>query len=370
MTGTMHWDRTNACQRALADADADAVVLFPSTNMYYLSGFEDEPMERHLFLFVTESDTLFVVPELYGHEVSEHSHVESVWTWSDETVPLKVLDRVVDELGLSESDILVDDRMWATFTQDLQDVLPQSTFGLASSILDSLRITKDHSELEALRGAAERADTVSEQIRALGGDAIGRTESELAEKIETLLSEAGCSRTAFEPIVGSGPNGAKPHHRNSDRTIDAGEPVVLDFGGLYNQYPGDQTRTVVFDGEPPAQFTEAHAAILEALETGVEAVEPGVTAEAVDRTVRGVIESHGFGEEFIHRTGHGVGLDVHEPPYIVEGNDRTLEPGMVFSIEPGIYVDGEFGVRVEDLVAVTADGRERLNDSPRTWKPL
>jgi len=370
MTDATHQNRTKACQRALSETDADAVVLFPSTNMYYLSGFRDEPMERHLLLFVTESESIFVVPGLYGHEVTEHSCIESVWTWSDDTDPLEVIERAVNQLSLSDSRILIDDRMWATFTHDLRETLPESTFDLASSLLDPLRITKDQSELTALRGAAKRADTVSEQIRSLGANAIGQTESELASEIETLLSEAGCAGTAFEPIVGSGPNGAKPHHRNSDRIIEDGDPVVLDFGGWYNQYPGDQTRTVVFDSSPPSPFRDAYTAVREALEAGIEFVEPGVTAEAVDRTVREVVESHGFGEEFIHRTGHGVGLDVHEPPYIVEGNGRTLEPGMVFSVEPGVYVEGEFGVRVEDLVAVTPDSCERLNNSPRTWKPL
>lgn len=369
MNTSVHEENTAACQRALQATGADAVVLFPSPNMFYLSGFEDEPMERHLLLFVTGTETLFVAPELYGSEIEEESHVESVWTWSDSEDPIALLERAAAELDISGGHVLVDDTMWAQFTQDLEQTLPGSTFGLASEVLEDLRITKSGSELDALRGAAERSDAVSERIRELGDDVVGTTERELATRIESMLTDEGCSGASFEPIVGSGPNGAKPHHRNSDRTIQANEPVVLDFGGWFERYPGDQTRTIVFEGDPSSTFEAAYAAVLEALEAGVEAVEPGIPAETVDHTVRDVIEQRGFGEQFIHRTGHGVGLDVHEPPYIVDGNQRELDTGMVFSIEPGIYIDDEFGVRIEDLVVVTENGCDRLNDSPRAWRP-
>jgi len=173
---------------------------------------------------------------------------------------------------------------------------------------------------------------------------------------------------SFETIVGSGPNGAKPHHGCGDREIRAGEPVVLDFGTRVDGYPSDQTRTLVFDGEPPAEYERVHETVRAAQAAAVEAVEPGVAAEAIDRAARDVIEDAGYGDAFFHRTGHGVGLDVHEEPYIVAGNDRELEPGMVFSVEPGIYLDGRFGCRIEDLVVVTEDGCERLNDTDRGWR--
>lgn len=362
--------RTEQCQHLLAEAGVDAIILFPSPNMYYLSGFRDEPMERHFFLFVTPSDSAFIAPELYGKEVREDSFIDQVWTWADEENPLETVEHVVDELSIDGGEVLVDDTMWAMFTQDLRAVTSNVTWGLASEILTEMRITKDGHEISALRTAAEYADDVSEEIRMMGEDAIGLTERELAKKIDEKLLETECSEISFDTIVGSGPNGAKPHHRHGDDIIEEGDPVVLDFGARYNGYPGDQTRTVVFDGEPPSGFEARYAAVREANEAGVQAVEPGKRACDIDGVVRDTVESHGFGDEFIHRTGHGVGLDVHEDPYIDARNERELETGMVFSIEPGVYAEGKFGIRIEDLVVVTADGCERLNHSPRTWKPL
>ncbi|APW99910.1 peptidase [Halobiforma lacisalsi AJ5] len=362
--------RLERARDRLSERGIDALVCFPSSNMGYLAGFEEEPMERHLFLFVTPETELFVAPEMYDDQLRDASPVTDIRTWSDGDDPVALVERVGDELGLSGGRLLVDDRMWALFTQDLRTAFPEASFGLASEVTEELRLRKDEAELEALREAAEISDTVSEEIRALGAEAIGMTENELAAEIEERLADAGGEGVSFETVVGSGPNGARPHHRSGDRTIEAGDPVVLDFGTRAGGYPGDQTRTVVFDGEPPAAFEEVHDAVLEAHNAAVEAVEPGVPAEEIDRVARDVLEERGYGDEFIHRTGHGVGLDVHEPPYITAGNDRELEPGMVFSVEPGVYLEGEFGVRIEDLVVVTEDGHERLNDSPRTWRPL
>ncbi|GAA0232126.1 Xaa-Pro peptidase family protein [Halobacterium noricense] len=363
--------RTRRCQQRLRTVGADAAVLFPSTNLFYVSGFEEHPGERHLFLFVPVSgDPVFVVPDMYGEQIADESWVSDIRTWSDGDDPLELVGDVVDEFELRGGHLLADDTMWALFTQDLRSALPDATFGLVSEVLEPLRMRKDEAEIEALRRAGEVADEVCVEIRELGEEAIGMTERELAQEIESRLSGAGGDEPAFDTIVGSGPNGAKPHHGHGDRQIGYGDPVVLDFGAFVDGYPGDQTRTVVFAGTPPEEFDRVHRAVREAQQAGVEAVEPGVTAESVDTATREVIESYGYGEQFIHRTGHGVGLDVHEGPYIVSGNDLELQSGMVFSIEPGVYIPGEFGVRIEDLVVVTADGCERLNDSPRTWQGL
>ncbi|WP_267639581.1 M24 family metallopeptidase [Haloarchaeobius amylolyticus] len=363
--------RARACQDRLESVDAAAAVLFPSPNLYYASGFHEEPAERHLFLFVPATgDPVFLVPELYASQIRDESWVTDVRTWGDGDDPVAAVETVAEELDLWGRHLLVDDTMWALFTQDLEAALPEATFGLASEVFDDLRLRKDETELDALRRAAEVADQASEEVRKLGSAAIGLTERELAEEVESTLAGMGGDGLAFDVIAGSGPNGAKPHHSHGDREIQRGDPVVLDFGAYVDHYPGDQTRTVVFAGDPPDRFEAVHAIVRDALEAGVAAVEPGVEAQAVDRAAREVIEEAGYGEQFIHRTGHGVGLDVHEPPYIVEGNDLELEPGMVFSVEPGIYLDGEFGVRIEDLIVVTADGCERLNQSPRTWEPL
>nr|WP_255171799.1 Xaa-Pro peptidase family protein [Natrononativus amylolyticus] len=348
----------------------DGLVVGPGSNMYYLTGFIDEPSERHLlFVVPAEGDPTFVAPTMYDEQIRNTSQIKSVRLWDDGGGPDTVLEDVLDVFGAGDT-ILVGDTLWATFLLDLQSRLPGVEFERASTVVGELRMQKDEPELEALRQAATISDQVSRDVRSLGVDAIGMTEAELAAEIDRRLSDAGTTGPAFETIVGSGPNGAHPHHRRSDREIRPGDAVVLDFGATVDQYPGDQTRTVVFDGEPPERFRSVHETVNAALEAGIESVEPGVTASVVDAVVRQVIEDAGYGEFFTHRTGHGVGLDVHEQPYIVEGNDHTLEPGMVFSVEPGIYLDGEFGVRIEDLVVVTEDGCERLNDSPRTWRAL
>ena len=364
-------DRTRRCRRRLAEVGADAAVLFPSTNLFYVSGFREEPAERHLLLFVPrDGSPAFVAPEMYDEQIRDDSWISDLRLWADGEDPTERIADLAAEMDLRDGRLLVDDTMWALFTQDLRETLPDATFGLASEVFDGLRARKDEAELAALRRAGALADEVSVAIRELGEDVIGTTESELAERIERLLAERGGDEVAFGTIVGSGPNGAKPHHRRSDREIRRGDPVVLDFGAYVDGYPGDQTRTVVFAGDPPEEYERVHDVVREAQRAAVEAVEPGAAAEEIDRAAREVIEDAGYGDRFVHRTGHGVGLDVHENPYVVEGNETELEPGMVFSVEPGVYLPGKFGVRIEDLVAVTEDGHERLNDSPRGWEPL
>lgn len=391
--------RIAACRRRLERVDASLVVCFPSPNFTYLTGFEESPSERHLLLFVPQvGDPVVVAPAMYDQQLEALPIDEptlEVRLWDDADDPVELVDDVLAELlpradgthhladGTAESDvtaaesptILVDDRLWATFSQDLRACAPDATYGLASTVLEELRIRKDDVELEALRRAGRIADRVSLEIRSRGTDLVGTTEAELADEIDRLLTAEGGGESAFETIVASGPNGARPHHHSGDRKIESGDPIVLDFGafvaadldGGTGRYPGDQTRTMVI-GEPPDEYERVHDTVLEAQRVAVETVEPGATAGAIDRAARSVIEAAGYGDAFVHRTGHGVGLEVHEPPYIVGDSDRELEPGMVFSVEPGIYLDGRFGVRIEDLVVVTETGAERLNDSPRTWK--
>ncbi|NHN49404.1 aminopeptidase P family protein [Halostella sp. JP-L12] len=363
--------RTRRCQAEMEANDVVGVVLAAGSNMLYLSGFSDEPSERHLLLLLPrDGDPVFVAPTMYREQIEGESWVSDVRTWDDSTGPRPILESVLRDLPFDDGTVLLDDAMWATFVLDLRSLLPDATFGLASDVLDPLRMEKDDRELSAMREAGALTDEVSEAIRTMGADAVGMTERELADEIDRRLREAGASGPAFETIVGSGPNGAHPHHRRSDRVIEPGDPVVLDFGGSVDGYPADQTRTVVFDGSPPAEFEDVHETVHDALEAGVDAVEPGVTAESIDAAARSVIEEGGYGERFTHRTGHGVGLDVHEAPFITDGNETELRPGMVFSVEPGVYLPGEFGVRIEDLIVVTDDGCDRLNHSPRGWEPL
>ncbi|MCL7417274.1 MAG: Xaa-Pro peptidase family protein [Halalkalicoccus sp.] len=357
-----HEGRTRTCQQALSPGEC--LVLFPGPNCQYLTGFRDEPMERHLLLFVPrEGEPTFLAPTMYAEQLAETS-VADIRLWDDGEDPREGVREIVE--GIDPERLLVDDRLWARFTQDLRAVT-DAEFGLASEVLADLRLKKDEAEIDAIRRASALTDRVSEEIRAL--DAVGMTERDLAREIDSRLAEAGGDGPSFETIVAAGENGARPHHRHGDREIAAGDPVVLDFGTRIEGYPSDQTRTHVFGSEPPEGFAEVHDVVREAQQAAVETVEPGVPAEVVDRAAREVIEEAGYGERFTHRTGHGVGIEVHEPPYIVEENSRKLEAGMVFSVEPGIYLEGKFGVRIEDLVAVTETGCERLNDSSRGWRP-
>ena len=372
---------------------ADGLICFPSRTLQYLTGFVEAPGERHFLLVIPAADAAtasvdgavsqsesnadtndatteptLLVPALYESQLREETTVSAVRTWADGDDPVAAVQELLEDQSVRTGRLLVDDTMWARFTHDLRTAAPDATWGLASEALSELRIRKDKTELAALRAAAGAADATVADLRALGSDAVGMTERELAEWIESRLAAHGGNGVAFEPIVGAGPNGAKPHHGASEREICAGEPVVLDFGTRIDSYPSDQTRTLVFAGEPPEAYTRIHEVVQQAQAAAVDAIEPGVPAENVDQTAREVITAAGYGDAFIHRTGHGVGLDVHEEPYIVDGNDRTLEPGMVFSVEPGIYLDGQFGCRIEDLVVVTDDGCERLNQTHRGWR--
>lgn len=359
--------RTRDCQARLNEGEA--VVLFPSPNLHYLGGFDESPGERHFFLFVTSEDVAFLAPALYGDQLRGETWVEDVRTWSDGDDPVDAVRDLARDLGIGGGRVLLDETMWARFSMDLRDALPDCEFALATDVLSALRVLKDEAELDAIRRASDVADEAMRDVRDLGADAVGMTEDALADYVEDRLDAHGGDGTSFATIVGSGPNAALPHHHHSDREIGRGEPVVFDFGTRVDGYPSDQTRTVVFAGDPPAAFEDAHEVVEEAQQAAVDAVEPGVPCEAIDAAARDVIEAAGYGDEFVHRTGHGVGLDVHEEPYIVDGNDRPLEAGMVFSIEPGIYRAGEWGVRVEDLVAVTETGCDTLNNTARGWMP-
>ncbi|MFC7186800.1 M24 family metallopeptidase [Halorubrum yunnanense] len=381
MADDIHADRRERAAARLREVDAEGLVCFPSRTLRYLTGFDGEPSERH-FLFAVPAGTgdggadapsdgeapTLLVPSLYETQVREETTVATVRTWADGDDPVAAARDLLADLDLRGGRLLVDDTMWAAFTQDLRAAAPDATWGLASEALADLRVRKDDAELAALREAAAAADATVRDLRELGADAVGMTERDLAERIADRLAAHGGTGVSFETIVGAGPNGAKPHHGHGDREVRAGEPVVLDFGTRVDGYPSDQTRTIVFDGDPPAAYERVHEAVREAQAAAVDAAEPGGTAAAVDRAAREVIEAAGYGDDFVHRTGHGVGLDVHEEPYIVAGNDRELEPGMVFSVEPGVYLDGRFGCRIEDLVAVTPDGCERLNDTDRGWR--
>jgi Xaa-Pro aminopeptidase len=241
----------------------------------------------------------------------------------------------------------------------LQQALPQSSYVSMTAALPMLRAIKDAAELQRLTAAGAAADESLEEIVKVRFE--GRRESEIGADLAALLRKHGHSQVDFI-VVGSGSNGADPHHEVSERVIQAGDMIVLDFGGLKDGYGSDTTRTVHV-GEPSDEEQKVFDIVRAAQQAGFEAVRPGIACQEVDRAARKVIADAGYGEYFIHRTGHGIGLTTHEPPYMIEGETHLLQPGMCFSIEPGIYLPDRFGVRIEDIVTVTEDGGRRLNNT-------
>ncbi len=356
-------DRVDRARLLMAERGIDGMLLSVGADLPYFTGYEAMATERLTMLVLpVEGDPVLFIPELEAPRVDYRDGMFEVRPWSETEDPIGLVATSVS--GWRRA--LMGDHTWASFVLGIQDRAPGVRFGRASEITGELRMRKDESELDALRRAAHAADRVVERLREVRF--AGRTERELSRLIGDMTVEEGHEVAAFG-IVASGPNGASPHHEPGDRVIEQGDPVVVDFGGRMDGYFSDTTRNFVV-GDPPEGYEEAFAVLLEAQTAAVEAVRPGMTAESIDAVARGVIADAGYGEYFIHRTGHGIGLEVHEHPYIVEGNDLPLEPGMTFSIEPGIYLPGRFGMRIEDIVAVAGDGVERLNRSVRSSVPV
>ncbi|MBD9735809.1 aminopeptidase P family protein, partial [Streptomyces sp. H28] len=277
--------------------------------------------------------------------------------WTDGKDPYAATAALLDPAGRYG----ISDNTWALHLLGLQRALPGTSYAALTEALPMLRAVKDPAELELLAAAGAAADAAFEEIRTV--PFAGRRESDVAADLAALLLRSGHSRVDFT-IVASGPNGAHPHHEAGDRVIAHGDMVVLDFGGLKDGYGSDTSRTVHV-GEPTDEERRVHDLVRAAQEAGFRAVRPGAACQDVDRAARAVIADAGHGEHFVHRTGHGIGVTTHEPPYMVEGEERPLVPGMCFSVEPGVYLPGRFGVRIEDIVAVTGDGGRRLNNTVR-----
>jgi Xaa-Pro aminopeptidase len=356
----VHLDRIGRAAQQTAARELDALVVSPSPDLAYLTGYDPMPLPRPTLLVLRpDRDPVMLVPELERALAAASpvgQHLELV-AWRDGSDPYEA----AASLLAGAARIAVADRLWARHLLGLQRELPGVAFSTASPVLGHLRSVKDEDELGALRRAGRAADDTFRQVVALPFQ--GRTEEDVAHDLADLLVGNGHARAEFT-IVASGPNAASPHHEPGSRTILPRDAVVMDFGGELSGYLSDTTRTVVVT-EPPEDFEQAYAAVHEAQGTAVDTVRPGTEAQEIDRAARTIIDAAGYGERFIHRTGHGIGLELHEPPYMVEGDRTVLEPGMTFSVEPGIYLEGRFGIRIEDIVAVTADGVERLNRSTR-----
>jgi Xaa-Pro aminopeptidase len=356
---------TYAARRASAVASVeraglDGLLVAPGPDLVYLTGHDPPPLERLTMLVMSaEADPVLVVPALERAmaEAAPGAPGLEIIDWRDaRDDPYALVAK-----ALRAGRYAITDQTWASHLLVLQRAAADRTFVATGEVLPLLRAVKDADEISWLRAAGTAADAVFAEVLALGFE--GRTELEVAGELARLLREHGHQRADFT-IVGSGPNAASSHHEAGDRRIVAGDAVVMDFGGVMNHYCSDITRTV-FVQEPTPEQREVYDVVRSAQQAAFGAVRPGVEAQEVDRAARGVIADAGYGERFVHRTGHGIGLEVHEPPYIVEGNTTALEPGMTFSDEPGIYLEGRFGVRIEDQVVVTAGGAERLNEASR-----
>ncbi len=353
--------RLGEVRAAAAAAGLDALLLTPGPDLRYVTGYDAHQSERLTCLVVpADGDPLLMVPrlELPAAQASAAGRLalELVgWDETDDPYAL-VASRLgpVGSAGLS-------DRMWALMVLRLRAVLPGTGQVLASAALRDLRARKSPAEVAALLAAGEAIDRVHAQVP--GWLRPGRTEKQVAADIGEAILAEGHATVDFA-IVASGPNGASPHHTAADRMLRAGDAVVVDIGGtMPSGYCSDCTRTYVI-GEPPADFAAYYRVLQDAQQAAFAAVRPGVTAESVDAAAREPIAAAGYGEHFVHRTGHGIGLETHEDPYIVSGNSERLQPGYAFSIEPGIY-PGPHGARIEDIVVCTDDGCQRLNNVTR-----
>ena len=377
--------RLASAQRELPRQEASALLIGVGADLQWLTGYAAHPLERLTMLVVpAQGRPTLVVPrlELAAAQTSTAAQARLVdlVSWEETEDPFQV---VAELLAASKSrpeiqlgvlggawgrlgGLLVSDRLWATFLLRLQAVLPDAAFGLASNVLSDLRAVKDEEEIELLRRAALAADRTVEAIAR--GRLIGRTEADIASEVRDRLVDEGHEEAAFW-IVAGGPNSASPHHEPSDRIVAAGEPLLLDIGGRIEGYGSDITRTFWVAGDADSGPTDEFRHLYDVLQTAqaraTEAVTPGLPAEEVDAAAREFIEEAGFGENFIHRTGHGIGLDGHEDPYIVAGNEEPLVAGNAFSIEPGIYIDGRYGARIEDIVVCREDGADTLNQASR-----
>ena len=347
-------------QELAAAQGIDALLVTPGADLRYLTGYVALPLERLTCLVLPAHGTpTLVVPALERHAAVASGVDVDIATWQETEDPFALVADLVGDAAT----IGLDDHMWASRVFALGAAIPTADQVLAGSLVQQLRIRKDAHEVAALRDAGLAIDRVhariSEWLRP------GRTEREVGADIARAIIDEGHETVDFV-IVGSGPNGASPHHELSDRVIEVGDPVVVDIGGtMPSGYCSDSTRNYLAGGTVDPAYAEAYAVLEAAHQAQRDHARPGVTAESVDAIGRQIIADAGYGDLFIHRTGHGIGQETHEEPYIVEGNDLVLEEGMAFSIEPGIYFDGRFGARIEDIAVCTTDGLEVLNNTPR-----
>ena len=349
--------RLDRLRSLMTDRGVDVALLSVGADLPYFTGYEAMPLERLTMLAVPrDGEAVLVVPLLEAPRVVDRGAF-TTQAWGETEDPVAIVTGVARGAG----SIVIADPTWAVFLLGLQAALPGASFSSATPLTRELRMRKEPEEIKWLRHAGAATDRVVDRLAEIRF--AGREERKVAADIAAMTVAEGHDLATFT-ILASGPNSASPHHETGERVVAEGDAIVLDFGGRAHGYHSDTTRTLNV-GPPGDRFAEVFAVLEEAQAEGRAAVRPGVPAQDIDRATRAVIDGAGYGDYFIHRTGHGIGLEGHEHPYIVEGNDLPVESGMTFSIEPGIYLPGEFGMRIEDIVAVGTEGVDELNRSDR-----
>ena len=353
--------RLARAQQRLRETGTSALFVGPSADLRWLVGYQALPLERLTLLVVpAEGEPTLVVPELEVPRARASGAADQVTvaSFGELDDPFDLVARAVADVA-ADGRMAVQERLWALFTLGLQARFPDASWDTSAHVTGHLRLRKTPDEVAALARVGEAIDDVHARVPALLRP--GRTEAEVGHDITELIRSTH-DEVNFV-IVGSGPNGASPHHEVGDRVLEHGDAVVVDIGGTLDGYCSDETRNYCL-GAAPDGYAEIHELLEQAQAAAVQAVRPGATAASIDQAARRPIVEAGLGERFIHRTGHGIGVEEHEAPWIVDGNDQVLEPGMAFSVEPGIYVPDRHGARIEDIVVVTDDGVQACNHRP------
>ena len=353
-------DRLARLRARMKETATGLVAVAPGSHMDWLLGFHPHPDERPCLLLVGERKETFLMPVLNAEGSRESTDI-SFFTWADAEGPNAALAAALADIEAgSVSKVALDETMRADFALLLLGMLPDARHAFTGETLGALRMKKDTAEFVKLKMNAGIADRAMQ--KAFASIRPGMTELELAAVIKDHFASEGAMPAFW--IVGAGGNGAFPHHQTGQRKLEEGDAIVIDIGGRKAGFPSDITRMAVV-GRPPEGYGQIHTIVQTAVQAALKAARPGVRARDGDAAARNVIADAGYGEFFVHRTGHGMGIDGHEPPYITSASDTVLEEGMVFSIEPGIYLPGRFGIRLEEIVILRDDGPEILSSLPR-----
>jgi Xaa-Pro aminopeptidase len=360
MDASVYQARIDNVQREMGKRGIDLLVVGPSSDLRYLIGYDAHLSERlNLLIVPGKGKPALVVPVLEAPLARSAEALVDIHEWQETESPSQLAGNLIR--ALNPGSVAVSDQLWSGFLLKLQGELPEASWISALEIIKPLRVTKDDAEIDLLAEVSRLTDEAWEEFIE-GGPLSGLTETQAMERLAGLMQKRGLG--ASFGICASGPNSASPHHHTGNRVIQVGDSVIFDWGSTLEGYHSDVTRTVCI-GEPTDEFRKVYDIVRRANQAALDAVKPGAACESIDKAARDLITAEGYGEYFIHRVGHGLGMDVHEEPYLVGGNTTPLEVGMVFSDEPGIYIEGSFGVRIEDSVVVTPDGGRRLNEATR-----